>query len=320
MGFSTDIISSELKTFESVFRDSVKSHVPLLDRIMRYVVRTKGKQLRPMFVILSAKLTGSVNDSTYRAASLVELLHTASLVHDDVVDESAERRGFFSVYALWKTKISVLVGDYLLAKGMLLALDHDDFTILQIMSRAVKQMSEGELLQMEKSRSLNMNEDTYLTIIRNKTASLLASACSAGAFSATRDPDTAEKMRLFGEYVGIAFQIKDDLFDYGTADVGKPTGNDIKEKKLTLPLIYTLQQVDASTRRRLIYIVKNEHRIKARVNEVIEAVRKSGGIRYAEEKMQEYRDKALSILQEFPDKPERQALEQLVRYTTDRAK
>jgi octaprenyl-diphosphate synthase len=320
MGFSTDIISSELKTFESVFRDSVKSHVPLLDRIMRYVVRTKGKQLRPMFVILSAKLTGSVNDSTYRAASLVELLHTASLVHDDVVDESAERRGFFSVYALWKTKISVLVGDYLLAKGMLLALDHDDFVILQIMSRAVKQMSEGELLQMEKSRSLNMNEDTYLTIIRNKTASLLASACSAGAFSATGDPDTTEKMRLFGEYVGIAFQIKDDLFDYGTADVGKPTGNDIKEKKLTLPLIYTLQQVDASTRRRLIFIVKNEHRIKARVNEVIEAVRQSGGIRYAEEKMQEYRDNALSILQEFPDKPERQALEQLVRYTTDRVK
>jgi octaprenyl-diphosphate synthase len=320
MGFSIDIISSELKTFESVFRDSVKSHVPLLDRIMRYVVRTKGKQLRPMFVILSAKLTGSVNDSTYRAASLVELLHTASLVHDDVVDESAERRGFFSVYALWKTKISVLVGDYLLAKGMLLALDHDDFVILQIMSRAVKQMSEGELLQMEKSRSLNMNEDTYLTIIRNKTASLLASACSAGAFSATGDPDTTEKMRLFGEYVGIAFQIKDDLFDYGTADVGKPTGNDIKEKKLTLPLIYTLQQVDASTRRRLIFIVKNEHRIKARVNEVIEAVRQSGGIRYAEEKMQEYRDNALSILQEFPDKPERQALEQLVRYTTDRVK
>jgi octaprenyl-diphosphate synthase len=247
MKLATQIISEELRVFESVFKDSVRSHVPLLDRIMRYVVRTKGKQLRPMFVLLSAKLTGTVNDSTYRAASLVELLHTASLVHDDVVDESAERRGFFSVYALWKSKISVLVGDYLLAKGMLLSLDNNDFTILQIMSRAVKQMSEGELLQMEKSRSLNINEDTYFEIIRNKTASLLACACSAGAYSSTGNPETAEKLRQFGEWMGIAFQIKDDLFDYGTADVGKPTGNDIKEKKLTLPLIYTLSKVDPAT-------------------------------------------------------------------------
>ncbi len=320
MKIASEIISEELRLFESVFKDSVKSNVPLLDRIMRYVVKTKGKQLRPMFVLLSAKLSGQVNPSTYRAASLVELLHTASLVHDDVVDESAERRGFFSVYALWKSKISVLVGDYLLAKGMLLALDNEDFRILQIMSRAVKQMSEGELLQMEKARSLNITEETYFEIIRNKTASLLACACSAGAFSSTGDLEVAEKMRQFGEWVGIAFQIKDDLFDYGTADVGKPTGNDIKEKKLTLPLIFTLARADASTRRRLIYIVKNEHRIKARIQEVIREVQQSGGIRYAEQKMREYRDNALALLETFPDNPERQALAELVRFTTDREK
>jgi len=265
MKLSTEIIEEELRIFESVFKNSVKSNTPLLDRIMRYVVRTKGKQLRPMFVILSAKLSGGVTDSTYRAASLVELLHTASLVHDDVVDQSMERRGFFSVYALWKSKISVLVGDYLLAKGMLLSLDNNDFTILQIMSRAVKQMSEGELLQMEKSRSLNIDEETYFTIIRSKTASLLASACSAGAYSAQKNDEMAEKMRQFGEWVGIAFQIKDDLFDYGTDDVGKPTGNDIKEKKLTLPLIYTLSKADKATKRELIYIIKNQNRIKSKI-------------------------------------------------------
>jgi octaprenyl-diphosphate synthase len=320
MKIASEVISEELRLFESVFKDSVKSNVPLLDRIMRYVVKTKGKQLRPMFVLLSAKLAGGINDSTYRAASLVELLHTASLVHDDVVDESAERRGFFSVYALWKSKISVLVGDYLLAKGMLLALDNEDFKILQILSRPVKLMSEGELWQMEKTRSLNIDEETYFKIITGKTASLLAAACSAGAYSASRDLDMAEKFRQFGEWAGIAFQIKDDLFDYGTADVGKPTGNDIKEKKLTLPLIYTLARADASTRRRLIYIVKNEHRIKARIQEVIREVQQSGGIRYAEQKMREYRDNALALLETFPDKPERQALAELVRFTTDREK
>jgi octaprenyl-diphosphate synthase len=320
MKIASEIISEELRLFESVFKDSVKSNVPLLDRIMRYVVKTKGKQLRPMFVLLSAKLAGGINESTYRAASLVELLHTASLVHDDVVDESAERRGFFSVYALWKSKISVLVGDYLLAKGMLLALDNDDFKILQILSRPVKLMSEGELWQMEKTRSLNIDEETYFKIITGKTASLLAAACSAGAYSASHDLEMAEKFRQFGEWAGIAFQIKDDLFDYGTADVGKPTGNDIKEKKLTLPLIYTLARADASTRRRLIYIVKNEHRIKARIQEVIREVQQSGGIRYAEQKMQEYRDNALALLETFPDNPERQALAELVRFTTDREK
>ena len=320
MKLSTDIIAEELRVFDAVFKDSVKSHTPLLDRIMRYVVRTKGKQLRPMFVILSAKLTGQVTDATYRAASLVELLHTASLVHDDVVDESAERRGFFSIYALWKTKISVLVGDYLLAKGMLLSLDNNDFTILQIMSRAVKQMSEGELLQMEKSRSLNIDEETYFTIIRGKTASLLASACSAGAYSATNNNEMAEKMRQFGEWVGIAFQIKDDLFDYGTDDVGKPTGNDIKEKKLTLPLIYTLSKADKATKRELIYIIKNQNRIKSKIAFIINKVQLAGGITYAEQKMNEYRDKALSIIHEFPESQVRQTLEDLVRFTTDRKK
>ena len=320
MKLSTEIIDEELRIFESVFKDSVKSQTPLLDRIMRYVVRTKGKQLRPMFVLLSAKLTGQINDSTYRAASLVELLHTASLVHDDVVDESAERRGFVSIYALWKTKISVLVGDYLLAKGMLLSLDNNDFTILQIMSRAVKQMSEGELLQIEKSRSLNIDEETYFTIIRSKTASLLASACSAGAYSATNNLEMAEKMRQFGEWVGIAFQIKDDLFDYGTDDIGKPTGNDIKEKKLTLPLIYTLSKSDKTTQRELIYIIKNQNRIKSKIAFIIKTVQLAGGIKYAEDKMYECRDKALSIIYEFPDSPVRQTLESLVRYTTDRKK
>jgi octaprenyl-diphosphate synthase len=320
MNFSTEIIAKELQIFESRFKASVESNIPLLDRIMKYVVKTKGKQLRPMFVLLSAKLTGEINDSTYRAASLVELLHTASLVHDDVVDESFERRGFFSVFALWKAKTSVLVGDYLLAKGMLLALDNDDFKILQILSRPVKLMSEGELWQMEKTRSLNIDEETYFKMITGKTASLLASACSAGAFSSTHDLEIAEKMRLFGENVGIAFQIKDDLFDYGKDDVGKPTGNDIKEKKLTLPLIYTLDKVDRKRRNELIYIIKNQNRIREKIDVVIDTVQKAGGIEYATQKMQEYRNNALNILREFDDNEVRRTLEELVNYTTDRKK
>jgi octaprenyl-diphosphate synthase len=320
MNFSSQIIAEELKVFESRFKDSVKSNVPLLDRIMKYVVKTKGKQLRPMFVLLSAKLTGSINESTYRAASLVELLHTATLVHDDVVDESMERRGVFSVYALWKAKVSVLVGDYLLAKGLLLSLDNDDFKILQILSRAVKEMSEGELLQLEKSRSLNLDEDIYFKIITNKTASLLASACSAGAYSASKDLVVAEKMRLFGEKVGIAFQIKDDLFDYGKDDVGKPTGNDIKEKKMTLPLIYTLNKVDRPLRKELIYIIKNQNRNKEKINFVINKVEEAGGISYATEKMNEYRNSALQILEDFPADETRATLANLVNFTTDRKK
>lgn len=320
MNFSTDIIAKELQIFESRFKASVQSSVPLLDRIMRYVVKTKGKQLRPMFVLLSAKLSGEINESTYRAASLVELLHTASLVHDDVVDESFERRGFFSVYALWKAKTSVLVGDYLLAKGMLLSLDNDDFKILQILSRAVKEMSEGELLQMEKARSLNLDEELYFRIIKHKTASLLASACAAGAYSSTEDMELTEKMRLFGESVGVAFQIRDDLFDYGKDDVGKPTGNDIKEKKLTLPLIYTLNNADKKLRQELIYIIKNQNRIRKKVDFVISAVHEAGGIIYATQKMHEYRTSALNILRSFDDNEARKTLEVLVNYTTDRKK
>ncbi len=312
------ILHSELIIFEKEFKEAVKSQVPLLDRIMRFIVNRKGKQLRPMFVLLSAKLCGGINESTYRAASLVELLHTATLVHDDVVDESLERRGFFSTYALWKTKISVLVGDYLLAKGLLLSLDHNDFRILQLLSEAVRLMSEGELLQIEKSRSLNLDEGVYFEIIRNKTASVLASACAAGAFSASHDEATAEKLRLFGEKTGMAFQIKDDLFDYGTDDVGKPTGNDIKEKKLTLPLIYTLNNVDRSTKRELIYIIKNQNKNVEKVNHVISIVKKSGGIAYARNRMNEYRDEALDILSSFENNEVKNALSELVRFTTDR--
>lgn len=312
------ILHNELPIFEKEFKEAVKSQVPLLDRIMRFIVNRKGKQLRPMFVLLSAKLCGGVNESTYRAASLVELLHTATLVHDDVVDESLERRGFFSTYALWKTKISVLVGDYLLAKGLLLSLDHNDFRILQLLSEAVRLMSEGELLQIEKSRSLNLDENVYFEIIRNKTASLLASACAAGAFSGSQDEMLAEKMRLFGEKTGMAFQIKDDLFDYGTDDVGKPTGNDIKEKKLTLPLIYTLNNTDRSTRRELIYIVKNQNKNPDKVNHVIDVVKKTGGIAYAQTRMNEYRDEALGILDSFDNDNVKEALSELVKFTTDR--
>jgi octaprenyl-diphosphate synthase len=313
------LIQEELALFESKFNESVQSRVPLLDRVMRYVIKRKGKQLRPMFVFLCAKITGvPVGESTYKAAAFVELLHTASLVHDDVVDESLERRGFFSINALWKNKIAVLVGDYLLSKGMLLASSPHDYKVLQILSTAVKQMSEGELLQMEKARNLNLKEDIYYEIIRNKTASLLSSACAAGVYSATADPELTEKMRLFGENVGMAFQIKDDLFDYGNEDIGKPTGNDIKEKKLTLPIIYTLNRVDGATRRKLIHILKNEHRRKEQVAYVIEEVVRAGGIDYARDKMFAYRDEALQILHSLPSSPIQEGLENLVRYTTDR--
>ncbi|MBC7628758.1 polyprenyl synthetase family protein [Ferruginibacter sp.] len=318
MEFIKNIIGEELNTFEKKFAESVKSQTPLLDRIMKYIIKRKGKQLRPMFVFLSAKLHGPINESTYRAAALVELLHTATLVHDDVVDESLERRGFFSVNAIWKNKIAVLVGDYLLSKGLLLSTDNKDFEHLQILSQAVKQMSEGELLQIEKSRNLNLNEDIYFEIIRNKTASLLSSACAVGAWSTSKDEAISNKMKLFGEKIGIAFQIKDDLFDYGNEDIGKPTGNDIKEKKLTLPLIYTLNKISSEKKRELIYIIKNENKNTEKVRYVIDAVVASGGIEYAVEKMNNYRDEALEVLHEFEDNEVRKALEELVRFTTDR--
>lgn len=318
MYLAQQILIEDLKTFEHTFKDAVKSHVPLLDSIMRYIVRRKGKQLRPMFVLLCARLFAVPNNTTYRAASLVELLHTATLVHDDVVDDAMQRRGFFSINALWKNKIAVLVGDYLLSKGLLLSLDNNDFRILQLLSDAVRKMSEGELLQMEKARKLNIKEEIYFDIITSKTASLLASACAAGAYSTTQNENFAETMRLFGEKVGIAFQIKDDLFDYNNVDVGKPTGNDIKEKKLTLPLIYTLNNVDATRRRKIIYIIKNKNKEKDQVRWVINEVVIAGGIQYATEKMNNYRDEAIHILNTFPASDIRNALEELVRFTTDR--
>lgn len=318
MQLPVHLIKEELNIFETRFKEAVKSHTPLLDRIMRFIVKRKGKQLRPMFVLLSAKLCGEVNEPAYRAASLVELLHTATLVHDDVVDDSMERRGFFSTYALWKAKANVLIGDYLLAKGLLLSLDNNDHHILHILSDAVRKMSEGELLQIEKARSLNLREDIYFEIIQNKTASLLASACAAGAWSTSKDEAVTEKMRLFGEKTGIAFQIKDDLFDYTSDNVGKPTGNDIKEKKLTLPLIYTLNNVDRGIRRKIIYIVKNENTDKAKVGWVISQVEAAGGIRYATQKMEDYKLEALNILHQFPESPVRKGLEDLVLYVTDR--
>ena len=318
MKLPVNLIEQELKLFEEKFKDAVKSNVSMLDRIMRYVVKRKGKQLRPMFVFLAARLFGEANESTYRAASLVELLHTATLVHDDVVDDSIERRGFFSVYALWKNKASVLVGDYLLAKGLLLSLEHNDFQILKFLSDAVRQMSEGELLQMEKSRSLNLDEGVYFEIIKSKTASLLASACAAGAWSTSHDEETARRMKAFGEKVGIAFQIKDDLFDYASQDVGKPTGNDIKEKKLTLPLIYTLNNVDKETRRKMIYIIKNENTRKAKVRYIIDVVENNGGIEYTNHKMIGYKKEALDLLYSFPDSPVRDGFADLVNFVTDR--
>jgi octaprenyl-diphosphate synthase len=318
MNLPAGIIENELQTFENRFREAVKSNVPMLDRIMRYVVKRKGKQLRPMFVLLSAKLCGNINETTYRAASLVELLHTATLVHDDVVDDSSERRGFFSVYALWKTKASVLIGDYLLAKGLLLSLDNKDHEILHYLSDAVRKMSEGELLQLEKARTLNVKEDVYYEIIKTKTASLLASACAAGAWSSCQDKYLAERLRMFGENAGMAFQIKDDLFDYASDKIGKPTGNDIKEKKLTLPLIYTLNNCDKATRREIIYIIKNKNTRNEEVKKVAEIVTQSGGIQYATDKMNEFYNKAKEILYFFPESESRLGLEHLVNFVKDR--
>jgi len=313
-------IEQELEAFEEKFKSSMKSTVPLLDRITHYIVKRKGKQIRPMFVFFSASLCGGINESTHRGAALVELLHTATLVHDDVVDNSYERRGFFSVNALWKNKIAVLVGDYLLATGLLLSIDHDDFHLLRIVSSAVKLMSEGELLQIEKARRLDISEEIYYEVIRQKTASLIASCCACGAASAGADVETIEKMRLFGEKIGMAFQIKDDLFDFGTDDVGKPLGIDIKEKKMTLPLIYSLSKVDRKEKQRIINLVKNHNEDNAKVEEVITFVRNNGGLAYAEMQMHRYQDEAFEVLHTFPDHSARTALEQLVRFTTERKK
>lgn len=313
-------IEEELEQFEAHFRQAMRSPVPLLDKITYYIVRRKGKQVRPMFVFLCAKICGGITPSTFSAASLVELLHTATLVHDDVVDDSFERRGFFSVNALWKNKIAVLVGDYLLSQGMLLALKNKEYRCLEIVSDAVKAMSEGELLQIEKARRLDIEEDIYFEIIRQKTASLIGSACSAGAASATKDEAIIEKVRLFGEKIGIAFQIRDDLFDLGYDDVGKPLGIDIKEKKLTLPVIFALRQAERSVRDRMINNIRRYHDVPDKVREVIEFVRNSGGLDYARDKMYAYRQEALDILSEFPASPARTSLEDLITYVTERNK
>lgn len=312
------VIGKDLVAFEKKFSESVKGNNALLDRIMQFIIKRKGKQMRPMFVFLSGKIAGGINEKTFRAASLIELLHTATLVHDDVVDNAMLRRNFFSVNALWKNKIAVLVGDYLLSKGLLLSIENEDYQILKITSRAVKEMSEGELLQMEKARKLDISEEVYFEIIRAKTASLLSAACAAGAYAATDDKDSSEYFRQFGEKVGIAFQIKDDLFDYGTDNVGKPTGIDIKEKKMTLPLIYTLQHCDKETKRKIIYIVKNQNTDRNKVNEVIELVKKMGGIEYAYQKMKDYQEEALNMLNHFPLSPEKNAMAELVNYVIDR--
>jgi octaprenyl-diphosphate synthase len=309
-----------LNQFETHFREAMKSHVPLLDRIMYYIVRRKGKQVRPMFVFLSAKLCGEINEATYVGASLVELLHTASLVHDDVVDDSNERRGFFSINALWKNKVAVLVGDYLLAQGLLLALKNKEFRQLEILSEAVKSMSEGELLQLEKARRLDIKESIYYDVIRQKTASLIAASCSTGAASVTKDEDVIERVRLFGENIGIAFQIKDDLFDFGTDDVGKPLGIDIQEKKLTLPLIYALDNASNSDKRHIIRLIKKYNDRPEKVQEVIAFVQQSGGLEYAEQAMQRYSEKAFETLYTFPESASRQSLEELVVYVTQRKK
>ncbi|NQV74479.1 MAG: polyprenyl synthetase family protein, partial [Bacteroidetes bacterium] len=294
--------------------------VQLLDRITHYIVKRKGKQIRPMFVFFSASLCGGITEATHRGAALVELLHTATLVHDDVVDNSYQRRGFFSVNALWKNKIAVLVGDFLLSKGLLLSINNGDFGLLKLVSNAVKQMSEGELLQIEKARRLDIDEKVYYEVIRQKTASLIASCCACGAASAGANEETVEKMRLFGEKVGIAFQIKDDLFDFGTDDIGKPLGIDIKEKKITLPLIYALNQSGSAEKKRVINLVKNHNEESEKVSEIINFVRKSGGMDYARSQMEMYQNEAFAILNEFPELESRKALEKLVRFTTERKK
>lgn len=318
-------IEHELNLFETKFRESMKSNTPLLDAIMRYIVKRKGKQIRPMFVFLSAKIClppgqteKETSETTYRGAALIELLHTATLVHDDVVDNSLERRGFFSVNALWKNKIAVLVGDYLLAKGLLLSVNNSDFEMLRIVSDAVREMSEGELLQIEKTRRLDIKEDIYFEIIRQKTATLISSACAVGASSSGATKEVTEQMKLFGEKIGIAFQIKDDLMDFGSDDIGKPHGIDIQEKKLTLPLIYALNNASSSEKRKIINIVKNHNNDFQKVKEVIAYVNKSGGIDYSKTKMNEYKQDALQILDTLPASTSKDAMIELVNFTTER--
>ena len=311
-------IAREMQEFEPKFRASMKTRVLLLDKIMSYIVKRKGKQMRPMFVFLSAGTCGGITDSTFRGASLIELLHTATLVHDDVVDEANYRRGFFSVNALWKNKVAVLVGDFLLSRGLILSIENNDFSLLKIVTNAVKEMSEGELLQIEKSRRLDINEEIYYEIIRQKTASLIASCCAVGASSSGASPEMVARMLAFGEKIGMAFQIKDDLFDYGEMEIGKPLGIDIREKKMTLPLIYALSQSSWLEKRKIISIVKNESEKPKKVKEVIAYVKQSGGIQYAIDKMNRFHSEALETLESFPESAYRHSLKDLVQFTIDR--
>ncbi|CAI8382275.1 MAG: All-trans-nonaprenyl-diphosphate synthase (geranyl-diphosphate specific) [Polaribacter sejongensis] len=313
-------ILTEMELFEKKFKDAMLSKVPLLNRITYYIVRRKGKQMRPMFVFLVAKMVsnGGFDERTYRGASVVELIHTATLVHDDVVDESNRRRGFFSVNALWKNKIAVLVGDFLLSKGLLLSIDNNDFDLLKLISIAVREMSEGELLQIEKARKLDITEAVYFDIIRKKTATLIAACCGIGAASVGANQDCIRKMRKFGEYIGVAFQIKDDLFDYSDAKIGKPTGIDIKEQKMTLPLIHTLNTCTKKEKSWLINSIKKHNKEKKRVKEVIAFVKENGGIAYTTTKMNDYKNKALAILKDFPASEYKSSLVTMIDYVVER--
>ena len=313
-------IEKEIDAFEEKFKVSMQSAVPLLDRITHYIVKRKGKQIRPMFVFFAANVCGGITESTYHGATFVELLHTATLVHDDVVDNSFERRGFFSVNALWKNKIAVLVGDYLLAKGLLISVQNEEFRLLKIVSNAVQQLSEGELMQMEKVRRMDISEEVYYEVIKKKPASLIASCCAAGAASAKASEDVIERMYNFGEKIGVAFQIKDDLFDFGLDDVGKPKGIDVKEKKVTLPLIYALNNASKTEKRKIINLVKNHNEEPEKINAIIDFVRNSGGLDYAASQMMKYQEEAFQILETFPDSDSKRGLEQLVRFTTERKK
>ena len=315
-------IAFEMDLFEQKFQLSMSSKVALLNRITHYIVNRKGKQMRPMFVFLVAKMlnNGEVSERTYRCASVIELIHTATLVHDDVVDDSNRRRGFFSVNALWKNKIAVLIGDYLLSKGLLLSIDNNDFDLLKIISVAVREMSEGELLQIEKARKLDITEDVYYEIIRQKTATLIAACCSLGAASVKPDSQQVETMRKFGELIGMTFQIKDDLFDYGETQIGKPTGIDIKEQKMTLPLIHVLNKVEKKEKNWLLNSLKNYNKDSKRVKEVIAFVKDNGGLDYAVTKMKHFQEEALKLLNSYPDSTYKNSLQLMVNYVVERKK
>jgi octaprenyl-diphosphate synthase len=313
-------VASEMDEFESRFRESLVSKVAMLDKVTHYIVKRKGKQMRPLFVFLTSKMLGEINDKTYESATLIELLHTATLVHDDVVDDANERRGFFSVNALWKNKIAVLVGDYMLSKILLLSIEKNNTHILEVVARAVREMSEGELLQIEKARRLDITEEIYYEVIRQKTASLISAACESAALSVGKE-DEREHMRTFGELIGMSFQIKDDIFDYGEpGNIGKPTGLDIRERKMTLPLIFALNNSTKEVRKELINIVKNHNENPKKVQRAVQLVIEAGGIEYAHQRMQEFKQKALNILERYPESPAKNSLVGLVNYTTERIK